>query len=509
MRPGEQEVFRQGNAGGRVTTGQLGDAIGSQLEVGADDHGAGEAGIEAGTQIGRKGLEPLAGRSELEHLFGIDIPCPAAVVAPGAAGLTSEGLFDLRHPGLRHQAEDLTPVAAGDVDMLGDQIGEHRLGPEVIDALGGGSAAFVLDLAREAADDLERGVGLRLHQVGERAAEDGRRDLGEHAEHLARGLGLVPVADLLLRTEDRDVVGPDAGDLVALCDLGCLFGREEGGDLLTEPLIGDLVEVGAGRQILPGEVTEATGQQDATGREAAGGILASQFLRAARQSLGDPEAFVGRDDLAENLTDLAEFQVGEFARTRVGQGEEVLEADAVLRPFGEVGKDLVVDATAEFGRQRGELRAHLRPVTETEGREEADVGAGAGVRSGGLLHRGEDLAELAGVTVAEQTFVLLLRLGVERRGLLGGKRRGARERGAEERTEESHGVLCKGFTNRCRGSCGLLRRPCGRRSSRAWPSAQVPRATRRRPWPSWARACRQPRPAGRLRGSAAYRRRCR
>jgi hypothetical protein len=43
--------------------------------------------------------------------------------------------------------------------------------------------------------------------------------------------------------------------------------------------------------------------------------------------------------------------------------------------------------------------------------------------------------------MSEQTFVLLLRLGVERRGLLGGKRRHARERGAEERTEESHGVF--------------------------------------------------------------------
>jgi hypothetical protein len=43
--------------------------------------------------------------------------------------------------------------------------------------------------------------------------------------------------------------------------------------------------------------------------------------------------------------------------------------------------------------------------------------------------------------MTEQAFVLLLRLGVERRGLLGGKRRGARERDAEERTEESHGVF--------------------------------------------------------------------
>ena len=43
--------------------------------------------------------------------------------------------------------------------------------------------------------------------------------------------------------------------------------------------------------------------------------------------------------------------------------------------------------------------------------------------------------------MAEQTFVLLLGLGVERCGLLGGKRRDARERGAEERTEESHGVF--------------------------------------------------------------------
>ena len=512
LTPGEEEILGQSDSGGRVSAGQLGDTIRRELEIGADDDRAGEAGVEAGAQVGRQGREPLAGGRQLQQLFGVDLARAVTVVAAaaGAAGLSAERLLDLRHPGFRHQAEDLPPVAAGRVDVLGDEVRQHRLGAEVVDALRGGRAAFVLQLTREAADDLERGVRLGLHQVGERAAEDGRRDLREHAEHLARGPALVPVADLLLRTEDRHVVAPDARDLVALGDLGGLFRREERRDLLPEALVGDLVEVGADRQILPGEVAETAGQQDASGREAAGGILAAELLGPARQALGDPEAFVGRHDLAEHLAELAEFEVGELAGARVGQGEDVLQSDAILRPFGEVGQDLIVDAAAELGRQRGELRADLRPVAEAEGREEAGVGAGAGVRSGRLLHRREDFGELAGITMAEQAFVLLLRLGVERRGLLGGKRRGAREGGAEERTEESHGVFyVKGFRNRCRGSCGLLRRPYGHPSSSACPWAPGPRAARRRPWLSWARVYPKPRPEGRLQGSPACRRRCR
>ena len=442
LTPGEQEILGQGDARGRMTTRELGDTVRGEFEVSADDDRAGEGRVEAGTQVRRQGGEPLAGGRQLEHLLRIDIVgAITAVGATRAAGLTAERLLDLGHPGFRHQAEDLPPVAAGVVDVLGDEVGQHRLSAEIVHALGGGRAAFVLDLARKAADHFERGVGLRLDEFGEGAAEHGRRDLREHAEHLARGLAAFPVAGFLLRTEDRDVVAPDTRDLVTLGDLGGLFRRQESRDLLSETLVGDLIQVGAGGQILAGEVTETTGEQDAAGREAAGGILAAELLGATRQAFGDPEAFVGRDDLAEHLAELAEFEIGQVAGAGVGEGEDILEPHAVLRTLGEVVQHLIIDAATEFGRQRGEFGADLRPVAEAEGREEAGVGAGASVGSRRLLHRREDLAEVARISMAEQAFVLLLRLGVERRGLLGGKRHGARERGAEERTEESHDVF--------------------------------------------------------------------
>ena len=311
---------------------------------------------------------------------------------------------------------------------------------------------LVLDLAGKAADQLQGRVGLGAHQVGEGAAEDGGRDLREHAQNLAGGLGLLPVVDLLLGAEQRDVVAPDPGDLVPLGQFGRLFGRQEGGDLLPKPFVGDLVQVGAVRKVGLGEVTEAAGQQDAPRGEATGGILAAETFGAPREALGDPEALVGRDDLAEHLADLAEFEVAQLSRRGVGEGEDVLDAHAALRPLGEVRQDLVVDTAAEFRRQRGELGADLRPVAEAEGGKEAGVGGRARVGLGRLLHRGEDFGEVAGVAMTEQALVLLLRLGVEH-GLLGGQGRGEHEGGAEERTEESHDVVFgKGFRNRCRGS---------------------------------------------------------
>ena len=48
LAPGEQEIFGQGHAGGRVATGEFDDAVGGELEVRAHDDGAGEAGVEAG-----------------------------------------------------------------------------------------------------------------------------------------------------------------------------------------------------------------------------------------------------------------------------------------------------------------------------------------------------------------------------------------------------------------------------------------------------------------------------
>ena len=283
LAPGEQEVFREGHAGGRVTAGDLDDPIGGHLEIGAHDNGAGETGVETVAQIGRQGRVPLTRGGEQEHLFRIDFAGAVAADASAArhARLAAEGILYLSHPRFGHQREDLLPRLGAGVGILRDKVGQDGLGAEVVDPLRSGGVRLVLDLTRKPADDLEGGLGLGLHQVGERAAQDGRRDLGKHAEHFTGSFALLPIVDLLLGTEDGHVVVPDARDLVALGELGGLFGGEEGGDFLTEAFIGHLVEVGTIGEVSLGEIAEATGEQDTTRGEATGGILATELLGTA------------------------------------------------------------------------------------------------------------------------------------------------------------------------------------------------------------------------------------
>ena len=132
-----------------------------------------------------------------------------------------------------------------------------------------------------------------MHQVSKGTAQHGGGDLREHAEHLAGGLTLLPVVDLLLGTKDGHVVVPNARDLVALGELGGLFGGEEGGDLLAKAFVSDLIQLDAIREVSLREITEAAGEQDAARSKPTGGILAAQFLGTTGHPLGDPETFVG------------------------------------------------------------------------------------------------------------------------------------------------------------------------------------------------------------------------
>jgi (E)-4-hydroxy-3-methylbut-2-enyl-diphosphate synthase len=74
--------------------------------------------------------------------------------------------------------------------------------------------------------------------------------------------------------------------LVALGELGRLFGGQKCGDLLAEAFVGDLVQLGAIREVSLSEVPEASGEQHAASGEATGGILAAQFLGATGHPLG-------------------------------------------------------------------------------------------------------------------------------------------------------------------------------------------------------------------------------
>jgi hypothetical protein len=106
-------------------------------------------------QVGRQGGVPLARGGEQQHLLGVDLAgaVAAAAAAPRDAGLAAEGVLHLGHPGFGHQREDLVPGFGAGVRVLGDQVGEDRLGAEVVDALGGGGVRLVLDLARKSADN--------------------------------------------------------------------------------------------------------------------------------------------------------------------------------------------------------------------------------------------------------------------------------------------------------------------------------------------------------------------
>ena len=293
--PGEQEVFSERHAGGRMAAGEFDDAVGGHFEIGAHDDGTGEAGVEASAEVGRQSRLPLARGSEQQHLFGVDLARAVAVITAAArqASLAAKGIFHLDHPGLGHECEDLLPRLRAGGRILRDEVREDGLRAKIVDALRGGGLRLVLDLARKPADNLEGGFGLGLHQVGEGAAQHRGRDLREHAEHLAGGLTLLPVVDLLLGTEDGHVVIPDARDLVALGEFSGLFGGQKGGDLLAEAFVGDLVQLGPIREVSLGEVPEASGEQHAARGKATGGILAAQFLGAAGHPLGDPETFVG------------------------------------------------------------------------------------------------------------------------------------------------------------------------------------------------------------------------
>ena len=67
---------------------------------------------------------------------------------------------------------------------------------------------------------------------------------------------------------------------------------------------------------------------------------------------------------------------------------------------------------AELGGEGGMFGADLRPVAQPEGGKETRVGGGARVGLGRLLHRREDLGEVAREAMTQQAFILLLRLGV-------------------------------------------------------------------------------------------------
>ena len=238
---------------------------------------------------------PLARGGEQQHFFRVDLTGAITAVAAttGHAGLAAEGILHLAHPGFGHEREDLLPRLRAGVGTLRDEVGEDGLRTKIVDALRGGGLRLVLDLAGKPADNLEGSFGLGLHQVSKGTAQHGGGDLREHAEHLAGGLTLLPVVDLLLGTKDGHVVVPDARDLVALGELGGLFGGEEGGDLLAKAFVSDLIQLDAIREVSLREITEAAGEQDAARSKPTGGILAAQFLGTTGHPLGDPETFVG------------------------------------------------------------------------------------------------------------------------------------------------------------------------------------------------------------------------
>ena len=173
--PGEQEVFSERHAGGRMAAGEFDDAVGGHFEIGAHDDGTGEAGVEASAEVGRQSRLPLTCGSEQQHFFRVDLAgaVTATAATTGHTGLATEGILDLAHPGFGHEREDLLPRLRAGVGTLRDEVGEDGLRTKIVDALRGGGLRLVLDLARKSANNLKGSLGLGLHQVGKRAAQHG------------------------------------------------------------------------------------------------------------------------------------------------------------------------------------------------------------------------------------------------------------------------------------------------------------------------------------------------
>ncbi len=445
LRPSGQEIFGQGDAGGRMALGELRDPLRSGFEVGARDDGPREARVQAVPGVGTQRLQPFAHRREAQQFFrldGVGVVVAAARAATGEGGALGEGRLHFVYPLVRHGGEQGIPRAGRRVGVVGDEGREHGLGAQVFRANGGLGTRIGLDLTLEAGHQPDGHIGLRAEQVAEESIEVGGLHLGQHAGQVAGGLGLVPIVDLIA-VEEGDVLVPHLLDLLALRKLAGLFSGQESGELLAQGLIFDVIEPLALRQVSQRQLLEATRQKHAPRGQTAGRILTPQLGGAAAQPLGQPEGFARGDAVRKEFADLAQLGVVEFAGQRIDQGQDVIELHAALLTLREVGQHLVEDASRQFGRQLAELGADLGPIAEPEAMLETRVGGRGGIDLAGALKGGEDLGQVARELVLKQVLILRLRLRVEGGGRLRGGQGRQGEHGEEESARErgSHGLF--------------------------------------------------------------------
>ena len=418
-----------------MTAGDVDNAVGGLLEISASDNGTREAGVEAVAQVFRKGCEPLARRGQGEEFFRVDVGTIGAEALTISATLT-ERRFGFGHPRLGHQTQDLFPVTRGQIGMFGNQASQDGLGPEIIQARTGFVAGLGLQFTLQTGDDFQRGVWLILNEIIKGRTERGARHLSEHSNERGGCLALLPVIHTLL-LQDAQVFVPDALHLIALSKLRGLLRGEKRGHFSPKAFVRDLFQISLIGEISTGQFLESARQQKPAGRQTARGILTTEVFRTPGQTFRDPETFRGRDDLSEHLTELADFDIRQFARDGIGQGEDILKTYAVLRAFGKIGQHLIVDATGEVRWQFGEFGANHHPVSQSEGMHETHVGGRIILQLSRALHGRENLIEVAGEALAQQVLILLLRLSIE--GLLGGKAGGQGEGSAEqEGANQSH-----------------------------------------------------------------------
>ena len=264
----------------------------------------------------------------------------------------------------------------------------------------------------ETADQAHGAVGIVLHQVGKNGGERAGGNLRHHLGQRGAGLGFFPVVDLG-EGEDAEVFVPEFLHLVALRGLGLLLRGEEGGQLVAQAFVGELLDLLERGEVGAGEFLEAAGEQHAAGEQAFGGVGTAEFRGPFLQTVGDPVALVRGDGEAEELAELAEVVGGEFAGHGVGEAEDVIEAQVGFLLLGEVGEHLVENLAREVGRHLRQFVADFPPVARAEGIEET-VGGGllGGVGFSRAFEGGIDLGEVAGEFVVRDVLELFEELGV-------------------------------------------------------------------------------------------------
>ena len=404
LRPDAQKILRQRRAGARTALADLHDAIRRLIEIRAREDEPGKSHIHAIARSGRQRSGPFSGRRGRQKILRRD------ELLRTARCLHRESALRLARPVIRHQLENLSPRLLARFHEITDQSRDVGLRHDVLCAARDVAAALGMHFSLESADEPHRAIGIVLHEFGDHRRDGGLRDLRHHLGNRLRGLGFLPRLgfDRARFEHVADVVIPDALHLDALRSLALLLRRDEGSQFVAHALVGDFFQLRRRRQISAREILEATCDEHARSEQPPRRIVASKFPRALLQTIHEPEAFAHGHRDAEQLPELANVVVREFAGHRVGKAEHIFEPHVRLLFLGEVGEELVVNLARQLRRHLRQLLANLAPVARDEAQEETLIRRQrARIGSADALKIAQQFTRIARKFLGEDRFELL------------------------------------------------------------------------------------------------------